>query len=278
MKIAKFTILQHEPVFFPIWLEYYSKFFDSKDLFVLHHILPDSDDPWQKENKRVWDYEYHQLELKYRFNSVPVRNDLSFDHEWLRSVVCGFQQQLLTSYDAVLFTEIDEIIAPNPDSKYGYDLAAYMQEKLEQKPIWVCNGYEVVHNYDEEPAMNLQNPPLMEQRKYWYWNKMYSKPLLSRVPLGWCAGFHACHQIPIPYLQADPDLLMLHLHKMDYPVCLERNVHNSRRKWSNADGVFGFQNRLTTEKKLKQWWYNHIDMHSQRAEFSEMPVCIKKIL
>ena len=34
---AAFTIVQNEPDWLPVWLRYYSRHFDARDLFVLDH-------------------------------------------------------------------------------------------------------------------------------------------------------------------------------------------------------------------------------------------------
>jgi hypothetical protein len=36
-KCAVFTIVQNENIFLPIWLKYYSKYFDPKDIYILNH-------------------------------------------------------------------------------------------------------------------------------------------------------------------------------------------------------------------------------------------------
>lgn len=95
---AVFTIAQNEPVFMPIWARYYRRHFDPDDCFVLDH---DSTDPTTRA-------------VANQFHRIPVHRSHSFDHDWLRTTVERFQRFLLQSYELVLFTEIDEIVAADP--------------------------------------------------------------------------------------------------------------------------------------------------------------------
>jgi hypothetical protein len=96
------------------------------------------------------------------------------------------------------------------------------------------------------------------------------------VPLEWCWGFHAATEIPVPYHRRDENFLLLHLHKLDWDLCLKRNQANAERRWK--DGVFGFQNRLISENRLRQWWTIDIDQNSSLANLTEIPAEIKTLL
>src|SRR5580704_6832116 len=97
-KRAAFTIVQNEPVFLPVWLQYYGRYFDRTDLYVLDH---DSDDG-------------STAGVGERSNLLRVHRDKSFDHAWLAGTVAAFQAFLLRSYERVLFAETDEIVVADP--------------------------------------------------------------------------------------------------------------------------------------------------------------------
>ena len=268
LKSAVFTICQNEPVFFPIWLRFYSKFFDPEDIYVLHHRLPSRNDQWEDT--------LHEWKTKLGFQETVLENDISFNHDWLRDQVQSKQRELLKHYGAVLFTEIDEIVTTRPGSM---KLQQYIDYYLTREPWRVCTGYEIVHKFDEESPLILDQP-LLPQRRWWCQSYTYSKPLLSRVPLNWCWGFHHATDPAITWEQRDENLLLIHLHKIDFDVCLSRNVSNASRKWANDwAGQAGFQNRIIAENNLKSWWHLDVDTLSPRlTELLEIPPEVKTLL
>lgn len=84
---AVFTIVQNEPVFLPLWLRYYGRYFEPCDIYVLDH------DSIDRSTEGV----------DARYNLLGVHRDESFDHEWLKNTVAAFQTFLLHSYENVLF-------------------------------------------------------------------------------------------------------------------------------------------------------------------------------
>jgi len=246
---AVFTIQQNEEVFLPIWLEYYRRHFRSCDIYVIDH---------DSTSSAVYD----SISFTKRWTDVSVvqvHNDLSFSHNWLAGVVAAFQQFLLRSYEMVLFTEIDEIVTPDP--ALGMDMEKYF-DFIASKPWNYAKliGHEVIHHVKAgEPAIDLRldRRPLLGQRKWWAPSYLYSKPLLSRVPLEWHIGFHDVFNRPAFPFVGTP-LHLLHLHRLDFELCKKRHESNLRRKWDEQDlqkGA-GFQNRITDEAELLDWYYN----------------------
>lgn len=267
-----FTIIQHEPVFFPVWFRHYSKHFDASEIHVLHHRLPSPASPAQEDRRARWEAFLASHRREHGYNLVEVVNEQSFDHEWLRQMVMGKQRSLLKDHEFVLFAEADEIVAPHPDSGFP-DLKSYASAS--RRPVSVCDGYEVVHKKHEEPPLDFSKP-VLGQRDWWYWSKIYSKPLLSSRPLNWCWGFHACEEVPLPYHKRDPNLLLVHLHKADWTACLDRNLDNADRPWKDAH--FGSQNRLTAEHRLEQWWWLNIDQKTEPATLTRIPPRVKLLV
>lgn len=267
MKIACFTIIQHEPAYFPIWLRHYSQNFPPEHIHVLHHLLPDD------LQIHEWNEQYRYLKQTYGFSDREIRNDASFDHEWLRLQVMGEQARLLSEYDAVLFSEVDEIIATTAP---GGDLARFAADRLDSSDFVVFDGYEVVQKLDEEPPIHW-GERLLEQRRYWYNSSTYSKPLLSKIPLNWSWGFHACAECTVPYRYRDPEGVLIHLHKLDFNTCLSRHISNASRRWASHD-QHGGQNRIIAEEKLRAWWYRNIDFDTEDAKLVEIPEKYKGIL
>jgi hypothetical protein len=235
---AAFTIVHNEPVMLPLWLDYYGRHFDPDDLYVLDHDSTDGS----------------TADLDGRCHVVPVHREAAFDHHWLKSTVEQFQEFLLRSYDAVLFAEADEFVLADPRRYPGLD--AYIAGLT--RPAARCLGFNVVHQPGEPPLR--PDAPLLTQRRYWHASLIYSKRLLSRIPLRWSDGFH--HEYNAPDDPPDPELLLVHLHRVDYEMSLARHRAAAARDWNEADVVngFGAQNRIVGASEFDEWFYRGADL------------------
>ncbi len=92
---AVVTMVHNESVFFPIWLRYYSRFFAPEDIFVLDNESIDGSTDGDG------------------FVRMPVQHD-RVDHTWMAATVGRLQNELMESYEVVLATDVDEIVAPDP--------------------------------------------------------------------------------------------------------------------------------------------------------------------
>lgn len=226
---AAITIVHNEAVFLPIWLGYYSRFFGPQDLYVLDNETTDG-----------------SVE-RDGFVRIPVANN-EVDHIWMRETIEGLQHELLDRYDTVLVTDVDEIVSPVPE--WG-DLGQYI-DRLEEE--WVnCMGYEVLHMRDREPALDTRKP-VFDQRGWWYPNDAYDKPALATEPMTWKAGFHARAD---SHARFDPDLRLIHLHRMDYDLCLQRHRIRNRRRWAERDQreAWAVHNQITEEHEFARWFF-----------------------
>jgi Glycosyl transferase family 2 len=226
---AIITMVHNEPIFLPIWLRYYSRFFAPKDIYVLDNDTTDG-----STSKRG-------------FKRIPAEND-SVDHTWMVRTIEGLQHQLLDRYDLVVVTDVDEIIAPVPElGKLGDYLDRFDDE-------WVnCLGYELIHMRDREPSLRLERG-ILEQRRYWYFNGAYDKAAIATAPMMWRPGFHG--RADFQY-DADPDLRLIHLHRMDYDLCLERHRTRRRKRWAETDQKDGWatHNQIVDELEFERWFY-----------------------
>lgn len=227
---AVLTIARNENVFLPIWLRYYRQFFPSHDVYVLDHQSTDGSTDGEG------------------FIRIPVFHP-EYGAGWQRDIIQRYQHELIERYEVVLYTDVDEIVAPDP--RLG-DLGTYMDHFGED--FVTCQGYEVLHQKDQEPPFN-PNQPVLGQRFAWYANPMYSKTLLARVPMLWHGGFH--HRID-GVTNNDPNLYLIHLHRMDYDICLAR--HRTRTRFSLAqidqDHRWGYQNQITDPTEFFSWFFH----------------------
>ena len=226
---AAITIVHNEPVFLPIWLSYYSRFFAPEDLYVLDNDTTDGSTEGEG------------------FVRIPAHHD-SVDHTWMVETVRGLQHELLDRYDAVLVTDVDEIVSPAPD--WG-TLGDYIDEFGE----WFvnCIGYEILHMVDREGPYDPSRP-ILDQRGYWFANGAYNKPALATGPMDWLPGFH--HRAD-GQVNPDPNLYLIHLHRMDFDICRERHRGRSGRAWNEADVGEGWAayNRTAEGDEFDSWFY-----------------------
>lgn len=240
---AAFTLVQNEAVWLPTWLRHYGQWFAPEDLYVLDHGSTDGGTEG----------------LAGRCNVIPVHHEASFDHVWMRNTVERFQAFLLRSYDLVLFAEADEFIVAAPGRYAG--LGDYL-DRLE-RPAATCSGFNVVHQR-HEPPLRLDDGPLLSRRGWWQPTRMHSKRLISRVPLRWSEGFHR------EYTQAgdepDPDLLLIHMHRADFDICLARHRDAAARDWSRLDVARkqAYQHRITGPLRFRWWFRRGSDLAGPR--------------
>lgn len=248
-----FTIVQNEARYLPVWLSYYGRHFHPEDIFVLDHNTTDGS----------------TTGLEGRCNVVQVHHGMSYDSYWIKSTVERFQSFLLQSYQTVLFAEVDEIVMAGPSRYDG--LADYIQRM--PGAIARCRGFEVVQDR-AEPALRFDQP-LLKQRAYWHPSPSYSKPLLSRVPLTWYAGFHDTWHPPGP--APDPDLVLVHLHRVDFEYCRARHEAVARRPWNEADVARGHgrQSRIFEAEEFEKWFYEDADYANAPRE--RIPDVFRKV-
>jgi hypothetical protein len=221
--------VRNEPVFFPIWLGYYSRFYAPDDIYVLDHATTDGSTSGDG------------------FVRIPVAHD-TVDHQWMVGVIEEQQHRLLEHYDTVLVTDVDEIIAPHPR---GGTLGDYLDDF--EAEFVNARGYELIHRVDREGPYDASRP-ILDQRSWWFANDIYDKPAIATVPMRWKPGFHRGLD---GSMRPDPELYLIHLHRMDYDICLARHRYRETRAWNDHDVSEGWakHNRITGEREFARWFY-----------------------
>jgi hypothetical protein len=226
---AVLTIVRDESVFFPIWLRYYSRYFAPQDIHVLDHGSTDG-----------------STEVG-GFVRIPVEHE-TVDIAWMVATVEAHQRRLLERYDIVVAVDVDEIIAPDPEWGALDEYLAGFQEEFVN-----CLGYEVIHLPDREASFQPHRP-VLEQRGFWFAAEGYDKPAVSTVPASWEVGFHGRTD---GRLNLDPDLLLIHLHRIDYDLCRARHLMRREWAWNKVDleRGWGTHNRITDDAEFERWYY-----------------------
>jgi hypothetical protein len=225
---AVITIVHNEPVFLPIWLRWYSRFFRPEDIFVLDNDTTDGSTD------------------RDGFVRIPVSND-RVDHTWMVRTIEELQHDLLDRYEVVVVCDVDEIITPVPE--WG-TLAEYL-DRIDEESV-NCLGYELLHDPATEPRLDPARP-VLDQRGQWFVNDGYDKAAIATEPMTWKPGFHGRAD---GHFNLDPDLRLVHLHRMDYGICRDRHRTRTRRSWADEDERQGWavHNRITADREFDRWF------------------------
>lgn len=264
MRLAIFTLLRNESVFFPVWLEHYLQHVPAEDIYVLdHESSGDSLDT------------LHCLQAEHKFNLIRLQHQWAYNALWMANTARHFQTFLFSTYKHVLFSAADELVSPRPE--VSLKLPEFAAQILEESSVVKCNGFEVVHNVDAEAPLDVTQPWL-SQRKWWYHSPRYSKPLLSAVPLYWRPGWFGAVNVPMfeaPYR----DLLLVHLHKIDLQLCVERHQQAGSQPWhpEARSGPLA-HNVLEDPERLSRWLLSNADDSTQYAQLVEIPTSLKEKL
>ena len=217
-----FTIVRDEPIFLALWYKHYSRQFANKDMHVLVHVTSEDEQPVGPFADALKQFDAE--------NVVRLVN-AEYDQVWLNEVVANKTREMLRSYAVVLFAEADEFLTVPPDVYGPHTLADYIFNFAGDagKPAVRCKGYEIHHDTFAGEGPLDPSKPILEQRKRWHRNTLYDKALLTKVPLKWSLGFHTCEE----KVEQDEKLLLVHLHKYDFPKYLER--HEARAKFVHSE-------------------------------------------
>jgi hypothetical protein len=176
----------------------------------------------------------------------------------------GYQHELLDRYDVVLVTDVDEIVAADPAFGTLGDYIDGFEEEFVN-----CIGYELIHMVDREAPFDPSRR-VLDQRGYWFANDIYDKPALATEPLTWEPGFHRTTD---GRMRPDPDLYMVHLHRMDYEICLARHRYRKGRAWNERDVSLGWasHNRIADEEEFARWFYEDSNVAWTEVEVAPIP-------
>jgi hypothetical protein len=199
-------MVYNDAVFLPIWWRYYGSAFGEENLFILDHGSNDGSTRGLGQS--------HVLQ-------VPRSKD--YDEDQRAGFISRCQAVLLSYYDAIIFTDADEILIPDP-AKFA-SLPEFIERRCERFVNVV--GLDLHHLPGVEEDIDLSRP-ILSQRSYVRFSAFQCKPLISKIPLNWGPGFHWCDYAP----SIDPDLFMFHLKCMDMKLALKRLQTTRAISWS----------------------------------------------
>ena len=164
--LAIVTMVFNEPEFLPVWAAHYRAAVGAEHCYVIDH---GSDDGSVNASGP-----FHVAQLK--------RSPL--DENWRADLVSRLCAELLDRYDAVAYSDVDELLVADPRRfKSLIDLSA-----APAADVLTAFGTNMLEVAGEAP-IDLTRP-VTEQR---HWTRPFSslcKPALIRRPVNWNPGFH----------------------------------------------------------------------------------------
>lgn len=234
IKKAVFTMVKNEKWFLPIWLNYYSKFFNECDIYVLDHQSTDN----SIENCKNQYSTVNFIQLQYE----------PFDDVFKINEIKKLQKNLLEKYDVVVYSDPDELIVPID----SFNLSEYLDRFNSSNNTSIkCDGWELIHLPDRgEPEIDLTKS-ILSQRKYWFHSeKWYSKVLISKEPLNWSPGLHTITN----NTTSDNNLKLIHLHRIDYDLAYLKNIYNTQFKRPPGMTLGGHSFIVNPEEFHNHFW------------------------
>jgi hypothetical protein len=206
MTVTAMTMVYNEGAMLRRWLQHYGGHLGHKNLLVLDDGSNDgsTDDIGAAGRIRLPRGEFDD----------GIRADF----------VSNLQAALLKFFSAVIYTDCDEFLIPDP-RKFA-NLAEYIGRT---SPDCIrALGLDVFHDRTKEGRL-AADVPLLAQRRYCRFYSDMCKPLVTKVPVRWVAGFHAADKAA----QVDPELFLIHLKYADYDDAIRRQEITNTMKWSN---------------------------------------------
>lgn len=199
-----FTLVVNDFVLLELWLSYYKKYFETLVVLGLG-------------TKKEYDAYIQLRSQQVPFTFILLARPPSEEYNRLCQIdqiigdIKEWQQKLLKTHDWVLHSDYDEYVVADP-RKYK-DLRDFMNRCKVEKTY--CEAYDVYQEENEEPIDYTK--PYLLQRKYWFKDISYNKPLLARVPLNWMQGCHKEAEMSDEESRVikDTGLFLLHLKYSD---------------------------------------------------------------
>ena len=193
MRVAALTMAYNEPVWARVWAGHYGRQVGAENCFLLDHGSDDGST-----------------------EGLPVRVERlrrsPLDEVARAGTVAAWAAELLKSYDAVVHSDVDELVFADPARHR--DLVAFAEAVPDD--VVTAAGLDLQHLPDEEPALDVARP-IGAQREWVRFSAAMCKPAFIRRPVAWAQGFHACDAAAVWR-----GLYLIHLRYADLGLGLRR--------------------------------------------------------
>ena len=216
-RVAAVTMAYNEPDFAPVWARHYASEVGARHCYIIDHGSTDG-----------------SLDHLGAINIVRIPRSPQDDLKRAR-FLSRFCASLLSWYDAVFHTDIDEILVADPHRHAS--LASYCA--ADPRPVLSAAGLDLLHRPDREASL-APGLPITLQRRWLRFTSSMCKPVLIREPVEWAPGFHSVAGPPV-----FGDLLLFHLRYTDLNRGLLRLDKTRKQPWEEPDA--GAHQRMSDE-------------------------------
>lgn len=215
-RVAAITMAYNEAALLPIWARHYARQVGADQCYVVDH---------------------GSVEMPVLMPGVNVlRLPRSPQDDPLRATfISDFAASLLTYFDWVLYTDVDELVLADP--LLFANLPAFCAAASAATISAI--GLDVQHVPSLEPPLDPARS-IGDQRGWARFTSAMCKPVLTRKPIAWAPGFHSSDQ-PLAFAP----LYLFHLHWADHAIGLQRLTNTRAMRW--ASDAFGAHQRVTDE-------------------------------
>jgi len=203
--LAIVTMVYNEPDFLPLWVRYYAGQAGLANCYVIDH---GSDDGGSQG--------YEGL------NVITLPRSPQDDKLRVR-IVSEAVTSLLSRYETVIYTDVDEFVFADPRAHES--LAAYAS--AQRQDIVTAYGFELPHVDSRQPAYDPTRL-VLAQRRWASFSAAMCKPVLVRRPVHWAPGFH-CTDEPVAF----GNLLLFHLRWFDVEIANRRLQKTRSQPWAS---------------------------------------------
>ncbi len=200
MKLKRFsaiTMVRNDAFFLPKWINYYGGIFGFENLYVIFDGF-DQTRPNCEGAEQV------------NFVSIPHKSEkLSHGDRTRANFVSHLSNSLFRYYDGVIFTDADEFLVVDPNTKT--DLVTYLS-RVKARVSIAALGIDVIHDRTNEPDLD-PSKPYLEQRHFGQIDSIYSKPSTLFRPARRGGGGH---RLKYHFSRIDPNLYLFHFGLVDY--------------------------------------------------------------
>ena len=210
VRVAAITCGRNEAAWLPRWIGYYGAQLGVENLYVVDDNSTDGSTD----------------DLPCDVIRIPEVRDGEFEPARM-GVLGNLARALFHVYDAVIFTDVDEFVVPDPQKYDG--LRDFVARQPNDTLALAAQGLNVIHDVSHESTLDPA-APVLGQRCLAKFLPLMCKPALKWVPAHWSA---ASHGLNAPY-RVHPDLWMFHMKFADVEQ-LRRNA-DLRKAQVEVDG------------------------------------------
>lgn len=169
MRVAAVTMVWNEKHFLPVWRRHYARQVGEANCYVIDHGSDDGS----------------TTNLGSASCLLLPRSPL--EEVKRSSLVSSLCNGLLNYYDAVIYSDVDELLVADP--LVASDLTEFASISTES--VVTSVGLNVMHSPEIEPEINPNLLVSLQRSSLWFVSSM-CKPLMVKKPVRWQPGFHSC--------------------------------------------------------------------------------------